>query len=64
MNIVIKSRFKFSEAVHDKAFGLAKKMVIHGHNKAVKRVGEFVLTARKTTYSVFIKVQRLSDSNG
>ena len=59
MNIQIKSRFKFNELVHDKAYGLAKKMIFSDEDKAIKRVGKFVLTARKTDSSVFVKVQKI-----
>jgi len=59
MNIQIKSRFKFDELVHDKAYGLAKKMIFSDEKKAVKKVGKFVLTASKTSNSVFVKVQKI-----
>ena len=58
MNIQIKSRFMFNEIVHDKAYGLAKKLIMNGRDKAVKRIDGFVLTARKSSHSVFVKVQR------
>ena len=59
MNIQIKSRFKFDEHIHDKAYGMAKSMVFSDRNKSIKKVGKFILTASKTERSVFVRVQRL-----
>jgi len=59
MNIQIKSRFKFNELVHDKAYGLAKSMIFSGSEKAIKKIGKFVLIARKTENSVFVRVQKI-----
>ena len=58
MNITIKSRFKFNELIHDSAFGLAKRMILKDKDKGIKKIHGFVLTASKTSDSVFVKIQK------
>lgn len=58
MDIKIKSRFKFDENLYDKAFGLAKSILINDKQSAIKHIGSYTLTAKRTPNSVYVRIQR------
>ena len=56
MDIKIRSNFQFCEGIYDKAFGLAKKIIMDGRDSRVRRTSEYVLTAKRTKESVVVTI--------
>lgn len=57
MRIVIRSATGYNEVAYDRAYGLAKTLIITGRRTAVKRIEHGVLTARATPESVIVTIR-------
>lgn len=58
MNVKIKSDFDFQETLYDRAFGLAKKMIINDKKSGVSRSGSFVCTAKNKDGEVIVTIRK------